>query len=61
VASVLPLVALSELADLIGVTEALLLAGGLVFGAGLASSRLSGLSTVSERPPPVRAGEEVEV
>jgi len=40
VASVLPLVALGELADIIGVTEALVVVGGLVLAAGIASRRL---------------------
>lgn len=40
VASVAPLVALGELADAIGVPEALLLVGGLVFAAGVVSARL---------------------
>ena len=51
VASVLPLVALGELADGIGVGQALLLVGVLVLGAGLASTRLAGLSTAPDRTP----------
>ncbi|MGE3913403.1 MAG: hypothetical protein AB7K36_28890, partial [Chloroflexota bacterium] len=52
VASVLPLVALGELADGIGVDRALLLVGLLVLGAGLVSTRLGGLDT---SPAPMRA------
>lgn len=44
-ASILPLVALGELADLIGVGRALLLVGLAVLGAGLVSMRLTGLDT----------------
>jgi MFS family permease len=43
VASIVPLVALGELADLIGVGRALLLVGLVVAGAGVASTRLTGL------------------
>mgnify|MGYP000906988451 CR=1 FL=1 len=43
VASILPLVALGELADLIGVGRVLLLVGLVVLGAGLVSTRLAGL------------------
>jgi len=49
VASVLPLVALGELADSIGVGQALMLVGIVVLGAGLASTRLAGLDTTT--PP----------
>jgi MFS family permease len=45
VASILPLVALGELADLIGPGRALLLVGLVVLGAGVASARLTGLDT----------------
>jgi MFS family permease len=45
VASILPLVALGELADWIGVGRALLLVGLVVLGAGVASTRLTGLDT----------------
>jgi MFS family permease len=47
VASILPLLVLGELADLIGVGRALLLVGVVVLGAGVASTRLSGLSDES--------------
>ncbi len=43
VSSILPLVALGELADLIGVGRALLLVGLVVLGAGFASARLGNL------------------
>jgi MFS family permease len=43
VASIAPLVALGELADFIGVGRALLLVGLVVLGAGIASTRLTGL------------------
>jgi MFS family permease len=44
-ASILPLVALGELADLIGVGRVLILVGLVVVGAGVGSMRLSGLDT----------------
>jgi hypothetical protein len=47
VASILPLLALGELADWIGVGRALLLVGLVVLGAGVASTRLTGLDTAS--------------
>jgi hypothetical protein len=56
VASIVPLVALGELADTIGVGRALLLVGLVVLGAGVASSRLAGLDApsdeVEESPSP---------
>ncbi|MCC7371056.1 MAG: MFS transporter [Chloroflexi bacterium] len=51
VASVLPLVALGELADGIGVTEALVLVGGVVLTIGLASTRLPALDVRAAAPP----------
>jgi MFS family permease len=59
VASVVPLVALGELADGIGVTQALVLVGMVVLGAGLLSTRLPGLDTSSGTAPPLRTGEGV--
>lgn len=50
VASILPLVALGELADLIGVGRALLLVGLVVLGAGVASSRIRGLPDTRSEP-----------
>jgi MFS family permease len=50
VASILPLVALGELADWIGVGRVLILVGLVVAGAGLASTRLAGLDTAGEAP-----------
>jgi MFS family permease len=47
VASILPLLALGELSDVIGVGRALLLVGLMVFGLGLASTRLTGLPDAS--------------
>lgn len=47
VSSIAPLVVLGELADLIGVGRALLLVGLAVFGAGVVSARLPGLSTTA--------------
>jgi MFS family permease len=56
VASIVPLVALGELADTIGVGRALLLVGLVVLGAGAASSRLTGLDApadeIEESPSP---------
>jgi MFS family permease len=49
VASIVPLLALGELADLIGVGRALLLVGLVVLGAGVASTRLTGLDSASEQ------------
>jgi MFS family permease len=46
VASILPLLALGELADLIGVGRALLLVGLIVFGFGLASTRYTWLPSM---------------
>lgn len=54
VASILPLVALGELADLIGVGRALLLVGLAVLGAGLASAHLGSLDAGSEGAAPAR-------
>lgn len=57
-ASILPLVALAELADLIGVGRVLILVGLAVLGAGVASMRLAGLDTLTgadsgdDTPPP---------
>ena len=48
VASILPLIALGEIADLIGVGRAVLLVGVFVFGAGLASTRLRNLPGESD-------------
>jgi MFS family permease len=50
VASVLPLLLLGELADLIGAGRALLMVGLLVIGAGVASSRLTGLPDTRSEP-----------
>jgi MFS family permease len=47
VASIVPLVALGELADLIGVDWALLLVGLVVLGAGVASTHLTGLGAAT--------------
>jgi MFS family permease len=47
VASIAPLVALGELADFIGVGRALLLVGLVVLGAGVASTRLTGLDSTA--------------
>jgi len=49
-ASILPLVALGELADLIGVGRVLILVGLCVLGAGVASMRLAGLDTGAATP-----------
>jgi MFS family permease len=48
IASILPLIALGEIADLIGVGRAVLLVGVCVFGAGLASTQLRGLPSESD-------------
>jgi MFS family permease len=56
VASIVPLVALGELADLIGVGQALLLVGLVVVGAGVASTRIAGLG--STESPSDAAAEE---
>jgi MFS family permease len=47
VASIVPLVALGELADFIGVGRALLLVGLVVLGSGVASTRLAGLGSAA--------------
>jgi MFS family permease len=47
VSSIAPLVALGELADLIGVGRALLLVGLIVLGAGVVSARLPGIDAMS--------------
>jgi MFS family permease len=52
VASIVPLVALGELADWIGVGRALLLVGLVVLGAGVASTRLTGLDASAADPLP---------
>jgi len=48
IASILPLIALGEIADLIGVGRAVLLVGVCVFGAGLASTQLRSLPSESD-------------